>query len=218
MGKENENQRKKLVELMKAEGTIKSYEVEKAFLKTRREIFMPKEMEKQSYHDNAFSIGHGQTISQPSTIAIMLEMLSAKKGQKAGEIGSGCGYVTALLSCIVGGRGKVIGTEIIKELAEVSRKNLQKQGCKNAEIIEGDGVELLFEKRPFDRIIVSAACPFIPKKLFDCLNENGKIVAPTGDMFLQSMTSLEKVNGSPVKKQYERGHFVFVPLRGKHGY
>lgn len=213
-----EEQRKKLIEEMKATGAIASREVEQAFLAVKRELFVPKEMLSQSYDDTAMPIGFGQTISQPSTIAVMLEMLEPKKGQVMGEVGCGCGYVLALLSQVAGPKGKVIGVEMIKELAQIAKKNLEKQECTNVEVIEGDGVKIICGKEKFDRILISAACPFIPKELFDCLKEHGRIVAPTGDEFTQTMTVLEKNDSKPFKKEYSKGQFVFVPLKGKHGF
>lgn len=208
--------RKQLVEFMQF--SIGSQAIKNAFLEVKRELFVPEGMRDSAYIDEALPIGHGQTISQPSTIAIMLEMLELKEGQKVLEVGSGCGYVLALLSRIAGEKGKVFGIEKLKELVEISRKNLEANGTRNAVVIEGDGSLGLQEQAPFDRIIVSAACPFVPKPLFDQLIEGGIVVAPVGDLYTQEIQQLKKKNGKPLKRNYAGSFFAFVPLRGKFGF
>lgn len=212
-----ETERKKLVEYISG-FSIQSQEIKKAFLNVKRENFLPEANKEFAYSDNAISIGLGQTISQPSTIAIMLELLKVERGMEILEIGSGYGYVQALLSYLVGEKGMVYGVEYLEELAEQSKKNLEKEGIKNCEIKTGDGSLGWEEKAPFDRIIFSCACPFIPKPAFDQLKEKGKIVAPTGDQYSQVIEIMAKFNGKPVKEQYQGASFIFVPLRGKHGY
>jgi len=210
-------QRKKLVEYISG-FAIQSPRVKNAFLEVKRENFLPDELKERSYDDNAASIGLSQTISQPSTIAIMLELLDAKKGMKILEVGSGSGYVLALLSKIVGSEGKVYGVEFLEELVKASKANLKKEKIENVQVKQGDGSLGLEEAALFDRIIISCACPFIPKPLFDQLKEKGKIVAPVGDLGSQVLETMEKIKGKPFKKSYEGGLFVFVPLQGKYGY
>ena len=211
-----ETERKKLTEYLSGFAAINPA-VKESFASVRRENFMPKNVKRFAYRDDAVPIGFGQTISQPSTIAIMLELLDAGKGMRVLEVGSGSGYVLALLSGIVGKNGRVVGVEIVEDLAGVSRENLSKEGVMNAEVVFGDGPDAAPEE-DFDRILVSCACPFIPKKLFDRLREGGRIVAPVGDEGTQVMEIMEKRNGKPVKKSYEKSLFVFVPMKGKHGY
>ncbi|MBU1120948.1 MAG: protein-L-isoaspartate(D-aspartate) O-methyltransferase [archaeon] len=206
--------RKQLVYFMKASGAIESIELENAFLKLKREVFFPQHMKEQAYSDNAFPIGFNQTISQPSTIAIMMELLDVKKGMKVLEVGAGSGYVCALLEELVGEKGKVYGIELVKELFEQAKKNLEVNGSKNIELFLGDGSKGLEEKALFDRILVSAACPFIPKPLFEQLNEKGRAVAPVGDSFSQQMMIMEKIKDKPFNRDSMKGFFVFVPLKG----
>jgi protein-L-isoaspartate(D-aspartate) O-methyltransferase len=213
---EFELKRKQLVEYMKSLGVIESKEIEKAFLKIKREIFFPSNIKQFAYADEAFPIGFNQTISQPSTIAIMLELLEPGPGMKILEVGSGCGYVLALLSQIVEKKGKVFGVELLKELVEQSKENLKLHGIKNVKVFQGDGAHGLKEFAPFDRILISAACPFIPKPLFDQVIEKGLIVAPVGDSFTQEMLVMKKINGKPVKKPYLKTLFRFVPLKSKY--
>ncbi|MBI4044343.1 MAG: protein-L-isoaspartate(D-aspartate) O-methyltransferase [Candidatus Diapherotrites archaeon] len=213
-----QKKREKLVEHLKATLAIRTKTIENAFLATKRELFVPKNMREHAYADDALPIGLGQTISQPTTIAAMLEMLGAKKEMRVADVGSGSGYLAALLSHIVGEKGQVIACEIMKELAEKSRESLKAQGCTNVTVIEGDAAEALPPHGPFDRIIISAACPFIPRPLFGSLKEGGAAVAPVGDQSTQALTRLSKIKGKPVKKEFLESRFVFVPLRGKHGF
>src|SRR3989338_11696241 len=135
-----------------------------AFSEVKREDFMPKEFTENAYEDTALPIGQGQTISQPYTIAVMLSELNIKKVQKVLEIGSGSGYVLALLSELVGKgsspkrsqtEGNVFGIEIIPELVKMSKKNLR--NYKNVKVFNQSGSDGFPEKAPFDRILISAA-------------------------------------------------------------
>ncbi len=116
---------KTLVSELVERGRLKTPEIIKAFEKIDRANFMGYKTD-LSYVDNAFPIGHGQTISQPTTVAIMFELLQPKPGDKVLDIGSGSGWTTALLSEIVGPKGKVYSIEIIKELYKFGKKNVEK--------------------------------------------------------------------------------------------
>ena len=197
---------------------IKSANVCQAFREVPRERFFPENAREHAYGDDAYSIGFGQTISQPSTLAVMLELLQARPGHKVLEVGSGCGYVLALLSRLVGEQGKVFGVEFVKELAERSKEALEDLRCQNATVTQGDGSGGLPGQAPFDRILVSAACPFIPKPLFDQLTEGGRVVGPVGDSHTQVMTILIKKKGQLLKEEFLENYYQFVPLKGKHGF
>lgn len=216
--KESGLKRKQLVEYMLGSGALKSRNIADAFLSVKRELFVPEDVRGQAYADEAMPIGFGQTISQPSTIAIMLEMLCAGRGQKVLEVGAGCGYVLALLSEIVGSEGSIIGVELVDELIGVCRKNLEKAKIKNAEVVLGNGTLGLPGRAPYDRIVVSAACPYIPKPLWEQLREKGAIVAPAGDRWSQIMTRARKFRGEMLKDEYLGTYFAFVPLRGEFGW
>jgi len=209
--------RKLLVESLKASGTIKSPAVEKAFLHVPREIFFSEQERAQAYVDSAFSIGFGQTISQPTTIAVMLEMLDARPGQKVLEVGAGSGYVLSLLSEIVGAKGNVFGIEIVPELVQQAKENLEKLNNRNIELTFRDGTLGWKEKSPFDRVVFSAAAPEIPSPIIEQLAEGGKVVAPVGNKFSQEIQLFEKKKGKLQLKD-SRCCFVFVPLKGKFGW
>ncbi len=201
--------KQELVDSLKEKGFPKP--ILDAFSRVKRENFIPEKLRAYAYEDTALPIGKGQTISQPYTIAVMLSLLELKKGQKVLEIGSGCGYVLALISEIVGTKGEVFGVEIVKELAEISKINLEKEKrYRNIEVYNRDGSFGLEEKSPFDRIIISAACEEIPERLVSQLKEKGIIVAPVG-RYEQSLMAFEKTKGR-MKLKKEIPGFVFVPF------
>lgn len=202
-----------LVEGMIQRGVVKSAAVRDAFLKVNREDFIPDNHKDEAYGDYPLHIMLGQTISQPTTIAMMLEALDLKKGLKVLEIGAGSGYSASLIAEIIR-PGRVFSVEIIEELAEYARKNVA--GIKNLQIVASDGSIGLQKEAPFDRIVVTAACPSIPPPLVKQLKETGILVAPVDSMFNQVMIKGRKVNG---KLDTEKlGFFSFVPLKGKHGF
>ncbi len=179
------------------------------FSSVRREDFLSAELKAQAYEDTALPIGNGQTISQPYTIAVMLSELDLKFGQKILEIGSGSGYVLALLSKIVGKRGLVFGLEIIKKLADKSKKILA--DFPNVQIYNKSGSKGLQEKAHFDRILISAACREIPKEILNQLKNNGILVAPQGSRFEQEIVVIQRKNNEFLTKSKIPG-FVFVPF------
>lgn len=189
-----------------------SGQIIEAFSKVKREDFIPKNVQPMAYEDTALPVGHGQTISQPYTIAVMLSLLELKKdkAQKVLEIGSGCGYVLALLSEIVGKNGKVYGMELLKELAEKSKANLADYG--NIIVYNKNGSEGLPEKAPFDSIIISAALSHIPEKIMGQLKNKGTIVAPKGSRFEQELVAIQRKSESEFEIKNRVPGFIFVPF------
>lgn len=201
----------KLITELKLEG-IKDEKVLESFSKIPRHLFVPGEMISEAYLNIALPIGYEQTISQPYTIAVMLEALELKKGDKVLEIGTGSGYNAALISHIIGKKGKLFTTEIVPELAEEAKKKIFKLGFRNIKVIVVDG-SLGYEKeKPYDKIIITAACREVPAPLIKQLKNNGILVAPVGHRYEQEMLRVKKVGKKlDVKKL---GFFVFVPLKG----
>jgi len=195
---------------------LKSKNVEEALRKYRREFFVPDEVKHMAYRDFPLSIGFNQTISQPSTVVAMTEALEVKPGEKILEVGTGSGWQSAILSCLIGDKGRVYTIEILEELAEFARSNLNRVGIKNVEVLVKDGSLGLKEKAPFDKIIVTAACPDIPKPLLEQLKINGIMVLPIGNLYLQEMFVIKKLKDKIEKKSI--GSFMFVPLVGKYGF
>ncbi len=194
-----------LLDFLSSQGFSKK--VLNTFEKVPREKFVPENLKLYAYDDIALPIGYEQTISQPYTIAVMLELLEPKKSQKVLEIGSGCGYVLALLSELVKDSGEVFGIEIIKELADKSKRNLKNH--KNIKVFNKNGADGLKEFAPFNCILISAALEKIPDELVSQLSEGGILIAPVGEKHLQSLVKFQKIKNK-LKKIKEIEGFVFV--------
>ena len=206
-----------LIKCWKSSGIITDQKLLKAFKEVPRELFIKDGFEEEAYGDYPLPIGQGQTISQPTTVMIMTQALELEPGNKVLEVGAGSGWQAALIGKIVGPKGKVITTEIIKELAEFAKNNINKAKIKNVNVINYDGSQGYKKQTPYDRIIVTAACPEIPKPLIQQLKNNGILVAPVGSLtFGQNMIKLTKTKSGVTTKSL--GSFVFVPLKGKYGY
>lgn len=187
----------------------------KAFQNIPRELFIP-DQSGLAYEDRPLPTLRGQSISQPSTVMIMTQTLNVRLGQTILEIGAGVGYQAAILSKLVGDKGKVISIEIIPELVQAAKKNLAALNIKNVIVIEGDGSRGVSEYAPYDRVIITAACPQIPPPLLEQIKEEGIIVAPLGQREQQYMARAIKRSD---KLEFNfLGPFVFVPLQGKYGF
>lgn len=205
-----------LIDYWESTRIIKDKKVIDAFDSVPREMFILDDYSDEAYGDYPLPIGHNQTISQPTTIMIMTQALELKYGQKVLEVGAGSGYQAAIIAKIIGEKGKVFTTEIIPELVEFARNNLKKCNIDNVEVIKADGSSGYKKQGPYDRIIVTAACPKIPDQLIEQLKENGIIIAPVGPLYGQSMIKAIKKKGR--LETVNLGFFIFVPLNGKHGY
>jgi len=194
-----------LLESLRKKGFSKK--IISAFEKVKRENFIPRQLNSRAYEDTALPIGHGQTISQPYTIAVMLSLLNLEKGQKVLEIGSGSGYVLALLSEILGKNGEVFGIELIKELAEKSINSLEQY--KNIRVYIKNGASGLKEQAPFDRILISAGGESVPEKVLWQLKDKGILVAPVGPRYEQSLIVIQRKKDKFITKKQIPG-FVFV--------
>src|SRR3989338_7938970 len=144
-------------------GMLKTRQVIDAFKSVPRENFVPAEYKKHAYDNYPLPIAAGQTIAQPLTVAAMTEALQISRGNKVLEIGTGSGYQAAILSEIVGSKGRVITTEIIPELFEFAKKKLG--NYKNVTLLNVDGSFGYEKYAPYDRIIVTASAPTVPKPL-----------------------------------------------------
>ncbi|PIP26187.1 MAG: protein-L-isoaspartate O-methyltransferase [Candidatus Moranbacteria bacterium CG_4_9_14_3_um_filter_40_7] len=200
----------KLINSLIKQGYLKSDVLIEAFFNIERKEFLPRELEDQSEANIALPIGYGQTISQPLTVAFMLELLNPRVDQKILDIGSGSGWTTALLSFVVREKGKVVALERIKELVDFGKKNVQKFGfCGKgiAEFYEANGFEGFPREAPFDRILVSASVEEIPPALKEQLKIGGKLVIPVN----QTLYCLEKKDENNFFEERFPG-FEFVPF------
>ncbi len=194
-----------LINYLKNENFSKS--ITDAFFKIKREDFIPHNLERFAYENEPLPIGEGQTISQPYTIAFMLDILELKDNQKILEVGSGGGYVLKLISEI-SQKSEIYGIERIRSLAEKSRQVLL--GLKNIKVYHMDGANGILEKAPFDRILVSASAKSILNELVNQLKDGGILVCPLHSSIIQ----IKKVKGVLHKKEFPG--FIFVPLlKGK---
>lgn len=183
-------QRTRMVREQIADRGIKDPAVLKAMRETPREQFLPPALRELAYEDRPLPIGYGQTISQPYIVALMTEVLDVKKDQRVLEIGTGSGYQAAILSPLA---KEVYTIEIVPELAKAASATLNRLGYKNVMVREGDGYKGWPEKAPFDRIILTAAPPELPKALTDQLKPGGKLLAPVGDRAsVQELSLVEK--------------------------
>ncbi len=208
-----EELRRKMVEEQLIKRGISDKKVISAFLKVPREEFVPENLKEYAYQDSPLSIGEGQTISQPYIVALMTEALKLRGDEKVLEVGTGSGYQAAILAEI---GCDVYSVERIEKLAVRSEKILKKLGY-DVKIKVGDGTLGWEEYSPFDRIIVTAAGPEIPKSLISQLSENnGRLIMPVGDRFIQDLILVIKKKDEIEK--FNLGGCQFVPLIGKEGW
>jgi len=190
---------------------IKNEKVINAIRKIPREKFVAEDQKDYAYENIPLSIPSNQTISQPYTVAYMIELLEIKRGNKILEIGTGSGYNATLLKTLAGKNGEVYSIEIIEELNLQAKENLKNAKIKDVNLILGDGNLGYKEKAPFDRIIITAATKHIPKNLIDQLKDGGIFVAPIEKSgSYQVMTKIIKKDGRLITT--EHGFFNFVPM------
>jgi protein-L-isoaspartate(D-aspartate) O-methyltransferase len=195
-----------LVNHLTNSGVLFSQNIIDAFLNIDRADFVKPTFFYDIYGDYPLQIGYGQTISQPTTVAMMMEMLEPKEGDKILDIGSGSGWTTAILSYIVKDQGSVTGTERIQELVEFGSYNLKKYNFNNSKIIKAEN-KLGIESERFDKILVSAAAQEFPYELLDQLKPNGKLVIPVEHSIFEVK---KEENGDIIYKEHYG--FSFVPL------
>ena len=188
-------------------GVLKTSRIVDAFRTIDRADFVPRKYLNEAYGDYPLPLGYGQTISQPTTVAFMLEKLQPQAGEKILDVGSGSGWTTALLAQIVGPAGKVCGVEIVPELAELGRKNLANYELNWAEIKLVTGELGCPPLAPFDKILVSAAAEEPPDELLSQLKSGGRLVIPIQN----SIWQIDKAAAGKFRQQEFPG-FVFVPL------
>lgn len=206
----NENYENLLNSLI-SDGYLKTPSLIEIFKKIDRGDFTPEEYKDEAYANIALSIGFGQTISQPLTVAFMMELLGPKAGEKILDIGSGSGWTTALLAEAAGESGAVIGVERVSELKEMAEKNLAKYGFTERGIIKlfvADGSKGYKKEAPYDKIIAGAAAKGdVPLEWKKQLKIGGRIVAPVEN----SVVVIDKTGRGKYTRKEHFG-FSFVPL------
>jgi len=191
-------------------GYLKNPDLIAAFQKIDRADFVPENLKKEAYFNEPLAIGFDQTISQPLTVAFMLELLEPKPEEKILDIGAGSSWVSALLAQVVGEKGKIIAVEIIPELCEFGRQNLAKYNFIEKGIVKlvcADGSRGYPPEYPYDKIIASATTEEIPLAWREELKIGGRLVAPQN----HSIVVWDKINREEFEKKEFFG-FSFVPL------
>jgi len=212
-----EEQRADLVKHLERAGYVRTEPVRKAMLAVHREEFVPTVVQQASYADHPLDIGHGQTISAPHMVAIMVEAMRAKEGQRVLEIGGGLGYHAAVMAHVVGEYGHVFAVERLEPLAERARANLEGAGLADrVTVLVGDGSCGWSEYAPYDRISVACAAPYVPEPMLMELADGGMLLVPVGGRYVQELTRITRV-GTKFRKE-GLGGCVFVPLVGKCGH
>jgi protein-L-isoaspartate(D-aspartate) O-methyltransferase len=204
--------RKKLVEILKEKG-ITDEQVLQAIHSIPRHYFLDSAFDKIAYEDRAFPIAADQTISQPYTVAYQTQLLQIKKGEKVLEIGTGSMYQTTVLAAM---GAQVFTIERQKQLFDQTPTYLFKEQYANIQFFFGDGFEGLPSLAPFDKILITAAAPKIPEKLWAQLKVSGKMIIPLDESDgAQRMLRLTKKRDGSVKQE-KFDTFSFVPmLEGK---
>jgi len=202
----HKGKRQQLAAIVEAKG-VKDAKVLEAIRTIPRHLFMDSSFEDHAYQDKAFPIAADQTISQPYTVGFQSELLEIQKGDMVLEIGTGSGYQTAVL-CELG--AKVYSIERQRELYRKTKLFLSKIGYRPKHLSFGDGYKGWPEYAPFDKIIVTAGAPYVPKPLLAQLKVGGRLVIPVGDK-VQVMTLFIRKSAKEFEKR-EFGDFRFVPL------
>jgi protein-L-isoaspartate(D-aspartate) O-methyltransferase len=181
-----------------------------------RHLFVDEGLIEQAYNDSPLPIGEHQTISQPYIVALMTQALELKGRERVLEIGTGCGYQTAVLASLA---DRVFSVERIASLAASARKILDKLNFYNVAIRVGDGSYGWREEAPFDAIITTAGAPEIPQYLVEQLAAGGRMVVPVGDRDVQTLYKLTRSAENPQEiKKEDLGGCRFVSLIGESGW
>lgn len=195
-----------LIEQLIRNGTLHFENIISAFRAIDRVDFVPEESKSVAHDDTPVHIGYQQTISQPTTVAFMLELLGVQQGERILDIGSGSGWTTALLAHMTGEHGEVTGLERVEELVAFGQNNLAQYALNNAHIERAGTVLGKPKEAPYDRILVSAAARAFPNELLSQVKEGGVIVLPVRN----AIWRVVRIEHQPVIEKFDG--FVFVPL------
>ncbi|MFQ5537503.1 MAG: protein-L-isoaspartate(D-aspartate) O-methyltransferase [Gemmatimonadota bacterium] len=202
--------RRKLIEDIRSRG-VDDLEVLHLFDQVPRHLFLPEGVWPRAYEDAPIPIGYGQTASQPSLQAYYLTLLKPTADEKVLEIGTGSGYLTALLALMA---DRVYSVERVRELSQRARRALDRMELRNVALMVGDGTIGWRKYAPFEVVVVSASSPSIPKALVDQLADGGRMLIPVGTRESQDLLMVRK-EGSVIHEEVVGGECTFVPLLGR---
>ncbi len=192
---------------------IFNQQVMEVMAKVPRHEFVPEDQNAYAYDNRPLPIGYGQTISQPYIVALMTDILEVKSSDIVLEIGTGCGYQTAILAELV---NKIYSIEILEDLGKEASERLAKLGYNNIKVKIGDGYHGWEEHAPFDGILVAAAASHIPPPLIQQLKPGGRMIIPVGERyFIQYLMLVEKNEQNKIKTSNILP-VSFVPFTGEH--
>jgi protein-L-isoaspartate(D-aspartate) O-methyltransferase len=202
--------RRRLIEEIRERG-IDDLAILQLFDRVPRHLFVPQGVWPRAYEDGPIPIGYGQTASQPSLQALYLSILDVGPDDTVMEIGTGSGFLTALLSFTA---DRVFSIERVRELSVRARAALDQLRIKNVALMVGDGTIGWRKYAPFDVIVVSAAAPSIPPAFIDQLGEGGRLLIPVGTRERQQLVLVRRADGE-VHEEIVHGECTFVPLLGR---
>lgn len=202
--------RRRLIEDIRARG-IDDLEILQLFDRVPRHLFLPEGVRNRAYQDAPVPIGYQQTASQPSLQALYLSILRPRGHERVLEIGTGSGFLTALLATMA---ERVYSVERIRELSARARKALDALGFMNVALLVGDGTIGWRKYAPFQVVVVSAASPSIPGALLDQLDDPGRMLIPVGSKESQELVLARREGGRVLEEPVQAG-CTFVPLLGR---
>jgi len=205
--------RRRMVEEQIMRRGVRDQRLLKAMNEVPRHLFVDEAFWSQAYNDHPLAIGEGQTISQPFMVALMTDALGLTGTEKVLEIGTGCGYQTAILARLA---DWVYSVERLAGLSRRAQGNLEKVGVFNVNLVVGDGTKGWPAEAPYDAIIVTAGAPATPRPLREQLAQGGRLVIPVGDRRVQTLWRITRKGEEFV--QEDLGGCRFVDLIGEHGW
>jgi protein-L-isoaspartate(D-aspartate) O-methyltransferase len=205
--------RERMVQEQLVSRGIKDTRVLGVMARVPRHLFLESELRDQAYEDHPLPIGANQTISQPYMVALMAEALELKGTERVFEVGTGSGYLAAVLSELC---AEVFSVETVEKLASKARNLLTSLGYRNVSVLMGDGTLGWEEHSPYDAVVISAAAPCIPRPLLEQLKTPGYLVFPMGEKELQTLVRIRK-DKAGIREEY-LGECQFVKLKGQYGW
>ena len=202
--------RRRLIEEVRNRG-VQDLEILQIFDQVPRHLFLPEGVWNRAYEDSPIPIGYQQTASQPSLQAVYLNLLKPEGHERVLEIGTGSGFLTALLAKMA---DRVYSVERIRELSARARKALDELGFMNVALLVGDGTIGWRKYAPYEVIVVSAASPSIPKAYLEQLADPGRMLIPVGTRDAQDLILVRKERGEVTEEAVQAG-CTFVPLLGR---